>query len=89
MKVVLQAIIGSIVIHVIYIVGMVLVGYIKTRNYKPDIAVASDKVEILQNEVVLGKVISPGFVFLTFVGVAVICGFIIFLYKKNLNSRML
>jgi hypothetical protein len=89
MKVVLQAIIGSIVIHVIYIVGMVLVGYIKTRNYKPDIAVASDKVEILQNEVVLGKVISPGFVLLSFVGVAVICGFIIFLYKKNLNSRML
>ncbi|QUW23085.1 hypothetical protein JSQ81_05825 [Sporosarcina sp. Marseille-Q4063] len=37
MRLVLQAFIGSIVIHVVYFVGMMLVGYIKTRNYKPEI----------------------------------------------------
>ncbi|MDF2000847.1 hypothetical protein [Peribacillus frigoritolerans] len=47
MKVVLQAIIGSISIHVIYVVVMMLVGYIKTKNYKPDIESAWDKVATL------------------------------------------
>lgn len=82
MKLVLQAIIGSIVIHVIYIVGRILIGYINTRNYKPDIAVAWDKVETLQNEVVFGKVFTPGFDLLSFVGVAVICGILILIYKN-------
>lgn len=84
-KVVLQAITGSIIIHVFYIVCMMLVGYFKTKAYKPDIAVEWDKVEMLQNEVMFGKVISPSFVLLSFVGVAVICGAIILLYKKMVN----
>ncbi|MFC6037821.1 hypothetical protein ACFPYN_00010 [Paenisporosarcina macmurdoensis] len=85
MKVVLQAFMGSIAVHVVYIVGMVLVGYIKTRNYKPDIASAWDKVETLQNEVVFVKVNSPFLYLFTFLGVAVICGIIIFSYKELLN----
>jgi hypothetical protein len=85
MKVVLQAIIGSIAIHVIYIVGMMLVGYIKTKNYIPDIADTWDKVEILQNEVVFGKVISPPFGLFSIAGVAVIFGVIILSYKKLFN----
>lgn len=51
MKVVLQAIIGSISIHIIYVVVMMLVGYIKTKNYKPGIENAWGKVENLQNQV--------------------------------------
>ena len=37
MKLFIQAGIGSIVIHVIYFMGMLLIGYIKTMNYTPDI----------------------------------------------------
>lgn len=37
MLLVLQTFIGSTVIHVAYFSGMILVGYIKTKNYKPDI----------------------------------------------------
>ncbi|MFS0639227.1 hypothetical protein AB1K84_25470 [Mesobacillus foraminis] len=85
MKVVFQAFIGSIAIHIIYIVGMMLVGYIKTRNYKPDIANAWDKVETLQSEVVFGKVNYPFLYLLTFIGVTVICGIIMFSYNKLLN----
>lgn len=85
MKVVLQAFIGSIAIHIVYLVGMMLVSYIKTRNYKPDIASAWDKVETLQSEVVFDKVNSPFLYLFTFIGVAVICGIIIFSYKKLLN----
>lgn len=80
-----QAFVGSIVIHIIYIVGMMLVSYIRTRNYKPDIDDAWDKVETLQSEVVFGKVNSPFLYLLTFIGVAVICGIIIFSYKKLVN----
>lgn len=47
---------------------MKLVGYFKTNAYKPDIVVAWDKVEILQNEVVFGKIISSNFALLSFVG---------------------
>lgn len=50
MKIIIQAFIGSIIIHIIYIVGMMLDGYIKTRNYKPDISSAWEKVETLQSE---------------------------------------
>jgi menaquinol-cytochrome c reductase cytochrome b subunit len=85
MKVVLQALIGSVVIHIFYFVGMMFVSYIKTRNYKPEIASAWDHVETLQSEVVFGKVGSPFLSLITFIGVTVICGIIIFLYKKLLN----
>lgn len=78
MRVVLQAIIGSILIHVIYIVGMMLVGYIKTKNYKPDISSVWDRVDTLEKEVVIvGKVTPPYFYVLSFVGVAVICGIVL------------
>jgi hypothetical protein len=85
MKVIFQAFIGSIVIHIIYIISMMLVSYIKTRNYKPDIASAWDKVETLQNEVVFGKVSSPYLYFFTFIGISVICGIFMYTYKKLLN----
>ncbi|MCM3412695.1 hypothetical protein M3676_22305 [Metabacillus litoralis] len=64
---------------------MMLVGYIKTRNYKPDISSAWDKVETLQSEVDFGKANSPFLYLFTFIGVTVICGIIIFSYKKMLN----
>jgi hypothetical protein len=85
MKVIFQALIGSVVIHIIYFVSMMFVSYIKTRNYKPDLVNTWDNVETLQSEVVFGKVGSPFLYLITFVGVTVICGIIMILYKKLLN----
>jgi hypothetical protein len=85
MKVILPALIISFVIHIIYFVGMMSVSYLKTRNYKPDLANAWDNVETLQSEVVFGKVGSPFLYFITFVGVTAICGIVMFSYKKLLN----
>ncbi|MGY3312884.1 hypothetical protein ACV242_001380 [Peribacillus simplex] len=83
MKLVLQAFIGSIALHVLYIVSLMLVSMIKTKNYKPDIVSAWDKVDTLQKEVeIVGKVIPPYFYVLSFVGVAAICGIIILMYSK-------
>jgi uncharacterized membrane protein (DUF106 family) len=81
MKLIFQALIGSIVIHVIYIVGMMLVGYLKTKNYKPNMASSWDKAETLQSEVVFGRVSSPFLYFISFLGVTLICGVVISLYK--------
>lgn len=85
MRIVLQAIICSVIIHVIYFASIFLVGYIKASYYKPTIASEWDSVDPLQNEIAFGMVISPDFFLLTFIGVAAICGIIIFLYKRLMN----
>lgn len=87
MRLVVKAFIGSIVIHVVYFVGMLLAGYIITRNYKPDITSAWDNVETLQSEVVISNDNSPILYLFTFVGVAVFCGIIIISYKKYSTKR--
>jgi NADH:ubiquinone oxidoreductase subunit 6 (subunit J) len=84
-KVIFQAFISSIVIHIVYIFGMMLFSYIQTVNYKPDIASAWDHTETLQSEVVFSKVTSPFLYSFTFLGVTLICGIIIFSYKKWKN----
>ncbi|MEX3623503.1 hypothetical protein [Viridibacillus arvi] len=87
MRLVLQAFIGSIVIHIVCFVGMMLVGYIKTRNYKPDISSVWDNGETLKSEVVFSKVNSPFLYLFKFIGVSVICEIIIFSYKKTLQLK--
>ncbi|KUP05416.1 membrane protein [Bacillus coahuilensis m2-6] len=82
MKTIIQSLGISFVIHLIYLVGTVGVGYIKTRNYKPDIENKWGNIETLQNEVSLGMVGSPLFFLFTFLGVALICGLIIISYRK-------
>ncbi len=82
MKILIQACIASLVIHLIYIVSSTVLGYIKTLNYRPDVAGKWDEIEFLQNEVAFGMVISPMFYIISFIGVAIICGLILFLYKS-------
>ena len=82
MKIIIQAIIGSIIIHLAYFFTVFLVGYIKTSLYKPNISNEWDNVYPLQNEVAFGMIVSPVFILLTMLGVTVICGIIIYFYKK-------
>ncbi|KUP04932.1 membrane protein [Bacillus coahuilensis p1.1.43] len=82
MKTIIQSLVISFVIHLIYIIGTVVVGYIKTRNYNPDIENKWGNIETVQNEVAFGMVGSPLFFLFTFIGVAVICGLIIIFNGK-------
>lgn len=82
MKLFMQAAVGSIAIHVIYFLGIFLVGYIKTMNYMPNIEASWKSVDTLQNEVAFGMTGSHLFFFFTFIGVAVICGMVILFYRK-------
>ncbi|KYD12951.1 hypothetical protein B4168_2835 [Anoxybacillus flavithermus] len=51
-------------------------------SYKPDIQNAWQSVHHLQNKVTFGVAISPLSYLLSFLGVTLACGMIIFLYKK-------
>lgn len=87
MKLVIQAFIASVIIHLVYIVCTIGIGYLKTKFYKPDISGEWGKVDYLQNEVAFGMVISPFFLVFTLVGIALICGVIIYLYNTSLAKR--
>lgn len=59
MKLFLHGAIGSFAIHVIYFVSILVIGYIKTLNYTPDIEGSWNSVYSLQNEVAFGMKGSP------------------------------
>lgn len=80
MKLTIQAIIASLILHIIYAITMIGIGYIQTINYKPDFS--NENVVMLQNEVAFGFVYSPSVLIVTFLGAAVICGLIISFYQK-------
>jgi hypothetical protein len=61
--------------------GFLRSGYIKTRNYEPDLASEWDHGEMLQNEVSFGTA-SPFLYLFTLLAVAVISGMILVIYKK-------
>ncbi len=82
MKLFIQAISASVVIHFLYFAGVLLVGYIKTKNYQPDVKGAWDQVDTLQTQVAFGYTGSPFLFLFTFLAVAMITGMIIFSFKK-------
>jgi quinol-cytochrome oxidoreductase complex cytochrome b subunit len=82
MKLFMQAAMGSIAIHVIYFVGILLIGYIKTMNYTPDIEGTWESVGTLQNKVAFGMTGSPFFFLFTFIGVTLFCEMVIVFYRK-------
>ncbi|QFF97853.1 hypothetical protein PB01_02950 [Psychrobacillus glaciei] len=88
MKIILQAIIGSLLIHLIYIVYTFLGGYLKTKYYTPDITSTWDNVYVLQNEVAFGMVSSPFFYVFSFLKVAIICAILIFTYEKWFKNKV-
>ncbi|MGV2940524.1 hypothetical protein AB5I83_13080 [Mesobacillus sp. LC4] len=82
MKLFIQAAIGSIAIHVIYFVSLLVIGYIKTVNYTPDIEGSWNRVDPLQNEVAFGTTSSPFFFLFTFIGMTFFSVMIIVLFRK-------
>ena len=81
MKIVIQALIASVVIHLVYVIYTIGIGFIQTMLYKPDISRQWEEVNYLQNEVAFGMVGSPIFLVFTFIGTALICGIFIKLFQ--------
>lgn len=83
MKLVIQAFIASVIIHIVYIICMIGIGYIKTKFYKPNLLGEWENVDYLKSEVAFGMAISPFFFVFSLIGITIISGIIIYLYKKK------
>jgi hypothetical protein len=83
LKVIIQAILCSITIHIVYFISTMIIGYIRTKRYVPDMDAAWNNVEKLPNRISFGVTISPALYFLSLVIVALLCGLIIFLSKRT------
>ncbi|KAF0995480.1 hypothetical protein [Geobacillus sp. TFV-3] len=81
MKTVIQALLISLVVHIVYFAATIGIGYWKTKLYKPDVANAWEHVDMLQNEVVFGQAGSSVVYLFSFVGVAMISGLVLYVYK--------
>ncbi|WP_260983553.1 hypothetical protein [Cytobacillus oceanisediminis] len=81
-KLYLHAIGVSFIIHLLYLTGGMLVGYIKTKIYEPDVEGSWGQVDMLQTQVAFGYTGSPLMFLFTFLAIALISGIILFAYKK-------
>ena len=83
MKLIIQSIIGAIIIHLVYLAGTIVVGYITTIFYTPSIE-DDQNITYLKNEVAFGYVNTmPYYVYyLSFIFAALISALIITLFKQ-------
>lgn len=82
MKTIMQALFGSLLIHIISY-GW---GYIKTKFDNPEMS--ASYVATSHTDVMFAFVGSPViFLGTSFLGIAIVCGFIIILMKKYLKTR--
>lgn len=61
-----------------------VIGFIKTKRYVPDIESVWESVDKLPNKVEFGRTVSPIFYLGSFVGVTVFCGLVIYVLKESL-----
>ncbi|MBS4196609.1 hypothetical protein [Lederbergia citri] len=83
MKILIQAILASLALHLIYFGGSILYGYFLTKNYTPNIKNSVG----LDSKVAFGYVVDPLFFVFTFMGIALICGILIFFLKKYKGGK--
>lgn len=88
MKTIMRALGISLIIHFIYFFVTWIVGYLKTRDYQPNIAKQWGEVEMLQNEVAFGTVGTPLILLFSFFGIALISGLIIIFVGKFVGLKV-
>lgn len=81
LKTVIQALLISLMAHIVYFAATISIGYWKTKLYKPDVANAWERVDMLQNEAVFGQAGSPVVYLFSFVGITAVSALAIHLYK--------
>ena len=87
LKTVKQSLVVSFLIHLVYIGGAFIKGYIETKNYQPNLGSQWENTEILQSEVALGVSGSPIFYLFSFIGVALLCEITFIMYKKYFSAQ--
>jgi len=82
MKIILQAFRASTVIHALYFLTTMAVGYVKTALYRPNMVDAWQNVEPFQSEAAFGSTGSSWFNLATFLSVAFVCWVLLFACEK-------
>lgn len=85
MKIIAQAVAASFLIHVIYLFGTLLLGFIQTLIFRPNIETAWRQLDNLQSQVVFGASISPFIVVFSFVTISFFCWFFLLFIQKKSN----
>ncbi|MBD7906715.1 hypothetical protein [Sporosarcina gallistercoris] len=83
MKIIVQAIAASLLIHVIYMFGTLLLGFIQTLIYRPDIETAWKQIDNLQSQAVFGVTFSPYIMIVSLASIAFVCWFVLLFVQKK------
>ncbi|MFT4416760.1 hypothetical protein ACLM5H_23120 [Fredinandcohnia humi] len=86
MKVIVQSLLFSFILHFVYLVGPMIVGSLKTAFYTPDITGKWQQVDYLQTEVAFGLRLNQAFFIISYFMVDLINWLFIVLYKKRLRA---
>ncbi|RFU60515.1 hypothetical protein [Bacillus sp. V59.32b] len=81
----IQAFLLSALVHSIFFLGPILIGFVQTSFYKPDHLSNFQTVEYIQNEVAFGMIITPlGYlsIIASFLVVSLVFGALLILYKR-------
>ncbi|MFV8829961.1 hypothetical protein [Alkalihalobacterium sp. APHAB7] len=87
MKLLVQSIMISLVIHAFYFISQIAYGVMITKSYVPDIVDSYESVTYLQNEVSFGYIISPMLLICSFIAVACLAALAILLIKRLRPSK--
>lgn len=82
MKLLWQAAVGAMLIHILYWMTTFLIGYVKTMMYQPNIEALFGNEQVLQTEVAFGYAISPLWYGFSFVAATLVIWGLLAVYKK-------
>ncbi|WP_394119905.1 hypothetical protein [Planococcus donghaensis] len=82
MKTIWLALLGAVIVHLLYFAAVFSVGYVKTITYRPNIPKAWENAENLQSTAAFGYAVSPIIYFGTFSAATVACMLLLCGYKK-------
>lgn len=81
-NIIILAMIGSVIVHLLYFIISMALGMIRTKRYVPDIDRAWEQVNELPSEVEFGRTFSPAAYIVSFAAVSLICGLILFVWNN-------
>ncbi|WP_216829567.1 hypothetical protein [Alkalihalobacterium elongatum] len=88
MKLFIQSILISIIVHALYIIGHVVYGIYLTNSYVPKIVNSYENVAYLQNEVAFGYVINPFLMVGSFIIVTIVAAIALQIIKRLRDDRL-
>ncbi|KGX84433.1 hypothetical protein [Pontibacillus marinus] len=83
MKIAYKAVIYSLIIHIAYFASMWFYGFVKTKLYQPSISHEWSEMKHFQEDVVYGVVLSPWYYVASFFGLSLLCGLLLFVFRKS------